>query len=177
LKGIWWISGLITAPLRHLEETKSAYRVLMKWSVMPVFAAIMALIASVLIKVPATWGVVAALLDEESAKFRPGSEACWYGPDIIDRVVHAKVAHEIGSHGGKHVQFDSVSAAEAPEDLDFAREVHRANTLPFKSFIFPRDAVGHLDVLTHAGLRTFRGRDIGWFETARRAGRTRRQLC
>lgn len=122
-------------------------------------------------EVPATWGVVAALLDEESAKFRPGSEACWYAPDIIDRVVHARVAHEIGSHGGKHVQFDEISAYQAQEDLDFAREVHRANALPFKSFIFPRDAIGHLDVLTYAGLRTFRGRDIGWFETARRAGR------
>ena len=119
---------------------------------------------------PATWGVVAALLDEESAKFRPGSEACWYAPDIIDRLVRAKVAHEIGSHGGKHVQFGDIDASEAQEDLDFAREVHRANALPFKSFIFPREAAEHLDAPVHAGLRAFRGPDVGWFRTARRVG-------
>ena len=122
-------------------------------------------------EVPATWGIVAALLDKDSAKFRPGSKACWYAPDIVDRVVHAKVAHEIGSHGGKHVQFDEITASEAQEDLDFAHEVHRANALPFKSFIFPRDSIGHLDALAHAGLRTFRGPAVGWFQMARRVGR------
>jgi peptidoglycan/xylan/chitin deacetylase (PgdA/CDA1 family) len=122
-------------------------------------------------EVPATWAVVAALLDKDSSKFRPGSEACWYAPDIIDRLVHAKVPHEIGSHSGKHVQFGDIAASEAQEDLDFARNVHQANALPFKSFIFPREAVGHLDALARAGLRTFRGPDVGWFRTARRVGR------
>jgi len=122
-------------------------------------------------EVPATWAVVAALLDENSAKSRPGSKACWYAPDIIDRLVHAKVAHDIGSHGGKHIYFRDVPAAEAQEDLDFMRAVHRANGLPHKSFVFPRDAVGHLDLVAQAGLRTFRGPTIGWFRSARHLGR------
>jgi hypothetical protein len=122
-------------------------------------------------QVPATWAVVAALLDADSARSRPGPEACWYAPDIMDMLVRAKVAHEIGSHGGKHVYFRDIPASEARQDLDFARAVHRANALPYTSFIFPRNAVGHLDLLAQAGLRTFRGPDVGWFRSADRVGR------
>jgi hypothetical protein len=120
--------------------------------------------------VPATWAIVAALLDADSAKSRPGSAPCWYAPDIIEGLVSAKTNHEIGSHGGKHVYFGALSTPEAQEDLDFAREVHRTNGLPFKSFIFTRNDVGHLELLARAGLCTFRGPDIGWFAAARRVG-------
>jgi hypothetical protein len=122
-------------------------------------------------EVPVTWAVVAALLDEGSAKSRPGSKSCWYAPDIMDMLVRAKVPHEIGSHGGKHVYFRDIPAAQAQQDLDFARAVHRANALPYRSFVFPRNALGHLDLLAEAGLRTFRGPDIGWFRAADRGGR------
>jgi hypothetical protein len=122
-------------------------------------------------EVPATWAIVAALLDEASAKSRPGGASCWYAPDIVDRLLHAKVAHEIGSHGGRHVYFSKLPASEAWQDLEFARAVHRANALPMRSFIFPRNSIGHLDLLAKAGLRTFRGHDVGWFRSAARAGR------
>jgi peptidoglycan/xylan/chitin deacetylase (PgdA/CDA1 family) len=112
--------------------------------------------------VPATWAIVAALLDEKSAASHPGPRACWYAPDIIDELVHAKVHHEIGSHGGRHVYFDSISAAQAREDLEFAGDTHRAHALAFKSFVFPRNCVGHLDQLADSGLRTFRGPDNTW---------------
>lgn len=120
---------------------------------------------------PATWAIVAALLDEGSAESRPGSKACWYAPDIIDRLVHAKVAHEIGSHGGKHVYFRDIPASEAQEDLDFASAVHAVHSLPFRSLVFPRNAVGHLQLVARAGLRTYRGPDVGWPQAVRRAGR------
>jgi peptidoglycan/xylan/chitin deacetylase (PgdA/CDA1 family) len=118
-------------------------------------------------QIPATWAVVAALLHGPSAKSQPGSKTCWYAPDIVEKLTHAKTPHEIGSHGGKHIYFSTISAAEAREDLDFAREIHRANALPFNSLVFPRNAVGHLDLVSEAGFRVFRGPDIGWFQTVR----------
>src|ERR1700730_15137656 len=48
--------------------------------------------------VPATWAVVAALLDEPSAAARPGANACWFAPDIVERLMRNKAGHEIGSH-------------------------------------------------------------------------------
>jgi peptidoglycan/xylan/chitin deacetylase (PgdA/CDA1 family) len=120
--------------------------------------------------VPATWAVVAALLDEASATARPGAKACWFAPDIVERLMRNKAGHEIGSHSGRHIYFDSASAEEARADLEFARDIHRAHGLAFESFVFPRGAAGHLDVVAGVGLKVFNYADVGWVETARRLG-------
>ena len=62
-------------------------------------------------------------------------------------------------HGGR---VDCVSAGE----------VHRAHSLAFRSFVFPRNAVGHLDALSRAGMRTFRGPDVGWASRVHALGST-----
>ncbi|MBV8824794.1 MAG: polysaccharide deacetylase family protein [Bradyrhizobiaceae bacterium] len=120
--------------------------------------------------IPATWAVVAAVLDRASAAGRPGNEASWYAPEIIERIRAAKTPHEIGSHGGRHVYYDRMTAAEAEEDLAFIKQVHRDNGLALDSFVFPRNAVGYLDLVTRAGLRTFRGADTGWVRLAPKLG-------
>ena len=38
-------------------------------------------------QVAATWAMVAAILDRESGQARPGAPACWYAPDIVERIV------------------------------------------------------------------------------------------
>ena len=93
-------------------------------------------------QVPATWAIVAALLDGKSSISLPGDQACWYAPDIIEGLVAAKAAHEIGSHGGRHIYFSDVDASEAHADLGFAREIHSAQNLGFRSFVFPRNRLG-----------------------------------
>jgi hypothetical protein len=127
--------------------------------------------------VPATWAMVAALLDQRSAAARPGSEACWYAPDVVERIVAARAGHEIGSHGGRHIYFDAIGADEARDDLAFASGIHRAHALPFKSLVFPRNCVGHLDIVADAGLGSYRGPDIGWFRIADRVGRPLARLA
>jgi len=121
-------------------------------------------------EIAATWAVVAALLDEASSASCPGSQQSWYAPDIIEKILRAKTVHEIGSHSGKHVYYDKISEAEARDDLDFAGGIHRANGLPLKSFVFPRNAVGHLDLLARAGVQVFRGPDAGWVRLAQSVG-------
>ena len=81
-------------------------------------------------QVPATWLVVAALLDNDSARSRAGSKSCWYAPDVIERIVGAKVQQEIGSHSGRHIYFDRISPSEARDDLDFAKDIHYAKGAP-----------------------------------------------
>jgi hypothetical protein len=90
---------------------------------------------------------------------------------VIEHVVTAKVRHEIGSHGGRHVYFDQISAAQAQDDLAFAKSVHGAHGLGFESFVFPRGGVGHLDVVAGSGLRVVRSRDVGLLRTASHGGR------
>jgi peptidoglycan/xylan/chitin deacetylase (PgdA/CDA1 family) len=121
-------------------------------------------------QVPASWLVVAALLDEASARARPGAKSCWYAPDVIERIVGAKARHEVGSHGGRHIYFDRISAAQARDDLEFAKSVHRTHGLAFDSFVFPRGAVGHLDILAASGARVVRSRDVGFLRTTNHGG-------
>jgi peptidoglycan/xylan/chitin deacetylase (PgdA/CDA1 family) len=120
--------------------------------------------------IPVTWAVVAAVLDHASAQDRPGNEASWCAPEIIDRIRAAKTSHEIGSHGGRHLYYDRMTAAEAEADIAFIKQVHRDNGLSLDSFVFPRNAMGHLDLLAQAGLRTFRGTDTGWVRLAPKLG-------
>lgn len=121
--------------------------------------------------VPATWATVAALLDPKSAQERPGPASCWYAPDVIEQIRQARVRHEIGSHGGRHIDLAAATSAVAEADLDFARQVHRQHGLPFRSFVFPRNRIGNLGALARAGLQVFRGRDVGWTNAAGRGGR------
>jgi peptidoglycan/xylan/chitin deacetylase (PgdA/CDA1 family) len=128
-------------------------------------------------QVPATWAVVAALLDEPSAATRPGAKACWFAPDIVERLSRNTAGHEVGSHSGRHIYFDEASAEEARADLELAREVHRAHGLAFESFVFPRGAAGHLDIVAAVGLKVYNATDVGWVESARRLGRRARQIA
>lgn len=128
-------------------------------------------------QVPATWAVVAALLDEASSARQPGPQASWYAPDIVELLIATKAGHEIGSHSGRHIYFDQATAAEARNDVRFARSMHRAHSLPFDSFVFPRGIGGHLDILADAGLKTCNYADVGCFETARRGGRRIGQIA
>jgi len=121
-------------------------------------------------RVPATWAVVAALLDEKSASTRQGPSACWFAPDIIERLRKNRAGHEIGSHSGRHIYFDTASADDARTDLEFARSVHATHGLGFRSFVFLRGAPGHLDVVASVGLKVFNAADVGWVESARRLG-------
>jgi hypothetical protein len=121
--------------------------------------------------VAATWAMVAALLDEASARKHPGPTTCWYAPDIVEQITRANVPHEVGSHGGRHIDLAAADARDAEADLQFARQVHDNHALPFRSLVFPRNRVGNFDAVVQAGLRVYRGRDLGWTSTAYRAGR------
>lgn len=155
----WGVWDRATPEALHLAETAER----------PICAALLALFDRY--DVPVTWATVAALLDAESAQARPGPASCWYAPDVIERIRQARVPHEIGSHGGRHIDLAAATAPEADADLTFAREAHRRHGLPFRSFVFPRNRIGNLGALQRAGLSVFRGRDLGWTNAAGRGGR------
>lgn len=116
---------------------------------------------------PVTWAFVAALLDRDSARGRPGSERLWYAPDVIDTIRSARTPHDLGSHGGHHRYFTTMSDEEANDELGFARSVHDANGLGFKSFVFPRNQVARTDLLERYGVRVYRGTDHAWHQKLR----------
>jgi hypothetical protein len=71
------------------------------------------------------------------------------------------------------VYFHELDRERLRADLQAARRTHERHGLGFTSFVFPRNQVAHLDLLAEAGVKVFRGADLGWHETARRRlGRT-----
>jgi len=161
----WGVWDHLTPADLHLAETAER----------PICAALIELFDRH--QVAATWAVVAALLDEASAGARPGPKACWFAPDIIDRLLNNKAGHEIGSHSGRHIYFDTANADDARADLEFAKSVHCAHGLGFESFVFPRGASGHLAAVAGVGLKVFNAADVGWVESARRLGQRAGQIA
>lgn len=84
---------------------------------------------------------------------------CWYAPDIVEWIRGASVRHEIGSHSFGHVYYGEPECTEAVAESDLAAAVDAAarKGITLKSFVFPRNLVGHLAVLRKLGLKTYRG--------------------
>jgi peptidoglycan/xylan/chitin deacetylase (PgdA/CDA1 family) len=93
------------------------------------------------------------------------TDPIFYGASLIEKIRACRVAQEIGCHSFSHVIFDDVgctretAASELAECLRLARE----RGLTMCSFAFPRNRVGHLDVLRDHGFTCYRGPEPVWF--------------
>jgi Polysaccharide deacetylase len=125
--------------------------------------------------IAATWAIVGRLLEADAmvADSTPFGAQIWYAPEIVEKIARARTPQEIGSHSHAHVYFGESDRESVRADLMAARDVHQRHGLAFKSFVFPRNQVAHLDVLREVGIAVFRGVDRGWFVDVRsRLGRT-----
>ena len=133
--------------------------------------------------IPATWAVVSHLfLDhcekedgmphKDMPRFKEdwySSDPCtdikrdplYYGRDIVENILSNRVEHEIGYHSFSHVIFSEcsreVAEAEIKEGIKLAKEFGIA----LKSFVFPNNNIGHLDVLKEYGYKIYRGENLG----------------
>lgn len=137
--------------------------------------------------IPATWAVVSHLLIDcggdhagrTSPKFEwtddwfnksPCSggleEELWYIPWLVDRLQSVKTKQEIGLHGATHMPLgaDGCSRQNAEEELETAVETLHSHGVEPKSFVFPRNKIGHIDILAKYGIRVFRGVNARWYE-------------
>lgn len=115
-------------------------------------------------EIAATWAIVGRLLerDDRAVRSTPFGERIWYAPGLIHAIRGARTLQDIGSHGYSHRYFGRLSRNEARQELARARSVHDRHGLPFTSFVFPRNDVGHLGELQTAGVKIFRSGDHGW---------------
>ena len=85
----------------------------------------------------------------------------WYAPDIVEWIRKAHVRHEIASHSFAHIYYGDAecSASAARADLAAAVAAAEPKDITLKSFVFPRNQVGHLGVLHEHGIHAYRGVD------------------
>ncbi|MDL5360614.1 polysaccharide deacetylase family protein [Halalkalicoccus sp. NIPERK01] len=143
--------------------------------------------------IPATWAIVGHLFLEECDGTHaehpgspdwfardPGGSAGehddWFGPDLVRAVRDADVDHEIACHGFSHVEFGNreTSRETAVAEVEASIEAAASMGVELRSFVFPRNRVGHRDVLAAYGFRSYRGvRPDQWFDAVpmRRTGK------
>ena len=137
-------------------------------------------------EIPATWAVVGHLLLDRCAAnggrphpdiVRPAyswldgdwydidpcstlAEApAFYGRDVVAAIAGCEVAQEIGCHSFSHlIAADPGCSEEAfASDLAACRAAAGAQ-IDLRSFVFPRNAIGHVGLLGEHGFRCYRGR-------------------
>jgi peptidoglycan/xylan/chitin deacetylase (PgdA/CDA1 family) len=93
------------------------------------------------------------------------TEPLWYGRDMVEKILAAEPKHEIGSHSFSHVIFsDAGCTAEVAEaEINKCVEVAQALNVKLESFVFPRNQLGHLDLLSKHGFRIARDSAPFWF--------------
>ncbi|MFP8953071.1 polysaccharide deacetylase family protein [Natrialbaceae archaeon A-arb3/5] len=126
--------------------------------------------------VPATWGVVGHLMldacdathanhpapegwfDRERVEWAD-REDLRFGPDLVNAILDSSVDHEFASHSFSHVLFGRAETDHdlAAAELDRCVEIAADWGLSIDSFIYPRNDVGHRDVLAAYGITAYRG--------------------
>jgi peptidoglycan/xylan/chitin deacetylase (PgdA/CDA1 family) len=134
-------------------------------------------------QIPFTWGIVGHLFLSSCARGENGlphpdmprpaldvnkdwysNDPCtnifddplWYGTDIIKQILESKVEHEIACHSFSHIDFSKCSRKVALVEVRKCKEVMKDFGIEPKSFIFPKNKIGHLDILEQEGFKVFR---------------------
>ena len=121
---------------------------------------------------PFTWGVVGGLLKSLSknnfssyldilSKFKLNKdlymdEKIWYGADIVEKIIESKVEHEIACHSFSHIDLSRCSRNTALKEIRKCKGVMRDYGVNPKTFIFPGNEIGYLDLLKQEGFKIFR---------------------
>lgn len=103
-------------------------------------------------KISFTWAIVGRLFQQNDGKL-------WSGVDIIKKIKKTGL-QELASHSFSHSAFGESSFTEEMAQKEIIRclELARKMNVNLKSFIFPKNSIGHLDVLKKNGFIAFRGK-------------------
>jgi len=75
----------------------------------------------------------------------------------VKMILESSVKHDVGSHGYYHRNFQTLSNAEADNELALISEVMKNLGITPKSFVFPKNMIAHLQLLEKWGYECFRG--------------------
>jgi peptidoglycan/xylan/chitin deacetylase (PgdA/CDA1 family) len=99
------------------------------------------------------------------------AEPIFYGRSLLERIRACPVPQEIGSHGFSHVILGDPGCSPESAESELAACVRAAGEMGIvpRSFAFPRNRVGHLDLLPRHGFRCYRGPGR-WYERSATPG-------
>ena len=132
--------------------------------------------------IPATWAVVGHLfLDhcekedgiphKDMPRFKENwysTDPCtdiqkdplYYGTDIVEKILSNRIEHEIGYHSFSHVVFSECSREVAEAEIKMSDKLAKEFGITLKSFVFPENKIGHVDILKENGFKIYRGENL-----------------
>jgi hypothetical protein len=93
----------------------------------------------------------------------------FYGGSLVERIRACRVPQEIGCHSFSHPIFGDPGCGRetAHSELAMCTSIAASSGIELRSFAFPRNSVGYLDVLRDHGFTCFRGPEPNWYERPR----------
>ena len=132
--------------------------------------------------IPATWAVVGHLfLDhceceggiphKEMPRFKDdwySADPCtdirrdplYYGKDIVEKILSNRIEHEIGYHSFSHVVFSECNREVVEAEIKVGIKLAKEFGITLKSFVFPENKIGHVDVFKENGFKIYRGENL-----------------
>lgn len=89
----------------------------------------------------------------------------WYGRDLVEKIRDATPRHDIGSHSFSHAIFSDRGCTREVAEAELRQCVAAADAMGIRmgSFVFPRNQIGHLDLLPRYGFRVTREGTPFWY--------------
>jgi peptidoglycan/xylan/chitin deacetylase (PgdA/CDA1 family) len=119
-------------------------------------------------------------LPEAQPEYDPFSDIetdpLYYAPDIVDAITSSHIRHEIASHTFTHAILGDPECTRdvAYSQLAESKRLAAERNLEMVSLVFPRNSVGHLDVLCELGFTGFRGIEQSWYRSLYSLGPARK---
>lgn len=94
------------------------------------------------------------------------NQSIFLGRSLVEKIRDCAVEQEIGSHSFSHVIFGDAGCSRETAESEIAACIRAAREIgiDLRSFVFPRNSVGHLDVLRENGFACYRGPEPHWYE-------------
>lgn len=94
------------------------------------------------------------------------SAPAWYAPDLLERILDAKVKHEIGCHSFSHIGFNQEYCSKelASAEIEKCNEVMSGFGIKPVSMVFPGNEEGYFDSLAKQNYKCVRYFPYEWVE-------------
>jgi hypothetical protein len=89
----------------------------------------------------------------------------YYGKDIVEKILSNRIEHEIGYHSFSHVVFSECSREVAEAEIKKGIKLAKEFGITLKSFAFPENKIGHVDILKECGFEIYRGENLGRYDS------------
>jgi peptidoglycan/xylan/chitin deacetylase (PgdA/CDA1 family) len=93
-------------------------------------------------------------------------ESIHLGRTLVEKIRNCRIPQEIASHSFSHIVFGDEGCSRETAESEIAECVRIADEqgIELKSFVFPRNEIGHLEILKKFDFACYRGVEPNWYE-------------